>query len=304
MQLPTAEAERFYRLYHSLLAFANCELGIAPDLEAAADIRASPVNVVAHIRDGLYEHHDLIPAFVRHRSAELGGADAALVSSWADFRAGTFLVYRYLKKHAIFLEPDECLAFGVLALHDPLEHVLGSRLPVMVRAVLLPFEGRIVYDGLLASYAVTFGGGLRSRLADEYAIARADPGVITSLPVDEQVGSRSKADLLREYLRSARSRELFADEIEALASSSAELAEIYHLEMGRLHARQLGKRLKELGVMRGWFAVLDDVVVGSGATKAKADRAAREVLPPRRHGHVHLFQIRGLKGKGKARSRR
>jgi hypothetical protein len=52
-------------------------------------------------------------------------------------------------------------------------------LPVYVQAVLLPFEGQIIYDGLLQSYAVVFGPGIRARLNEEYRNARE--GIITTL---------------------------------------------------------------------------------------------------------------------------
>ena len=40
--------------------------------------------------------------------------------------------------------------YAVLALSDPLEDmVLGLRPPILVNAVLLPFKGKIVYDGIL-----------------------------------------------------------------------------------------------------------------------------------------------------------
>ncbi len=41
---------------------------------------------------------------------------------------------------------------------------LGELDDLACRTVLLPFKGRIVYDGLLAGYNVTFGGGIRRRL--------------------------------------------------------------------------------------------------------------------------------------------
>ena len=54
-------------------------------------------------------------------------------------------------------------------------------LPVYVQAVLLPFENQIIYDGLLQSYAVVFGPGIRARLNEEYRNAREREGVITTL---------------------------------------------------------------------------------------------------------------------------
>jgi len=56
---------------------------------------------------------------------------------------------------------------------------------VLVQTVLLPFQGMIVYDGLLASYNITFGGGIRRMLNESYNEAKARQGIVTSLPMSE-----------------------------------------------------------------------------------------------------------------------
>ena len=61
----------------------------------------------------------------------------------------------------VFLSSTEpVVAYGVVALFDPFEAVIGPYLPRMIKTTLLPFKGRIVYDGLVTGYNVTFGGGI------------------------------------------------------------------------------------------------------------------------------------------------
>ena len=65
---------------------------------------------------------------------------------------GKFYVFRYLKKYTVFLtsggSPNK--AYGVLGLADPMEQVIGPYLPRLITTVLLPFKGRIIYDGLIS----------------------------------------------------------------------------------------------------------------------------------------------------------
>jgi hypothetical protein len=51
----------------------------------------------------------------------------------------------------------------------------------MVEAILLPFKGNIVYDGLLTGYRVHFGGGIRSDLNHAYTVAKQKNRIITTL---------------------------------------------------------------------------------------------------------------------------
>jgi hypothetical protein len=104
----------------------------------------------------------------------------------------------------IFLSSTEpVVAYGVLALHDPFEALLGTHLPRMIKTTLLPFKGSIVYDSLMTSYNITFGAGIRRRLNDSYKVAKAAFGVVTSLPMQEpqplpQLAKKTRAATARE----------------------------------------------------------------------------------------------------------
>ena len=126
---------------------------------------------------------DLIDAFASENPFKLPEDELEIVRSWKDLVAGEFYVYRCLKKYTVFLTAREpVVAYGVLSLMDPFEDLIGPRLPHLCKTVLLPFKGRIVYDGLLAGYNITFGGGIRRRLKESYNDAKERQGIITSLP--------------------------------------------------------------------------------------------------------------------------
>lgn len=54
----------------------------------------------------------------------------------------------------------------------------------MVEAILLPFKGKIIYDGLLSGYSIHFGGGIRSNLNRLYMNAKQRNRIITTLEPD------------------------------------------------------------------------------------------------------------------------
>ena len=114
------------------------------------------------LRDGLVTNKDLIDAFVSENPFKLSDDELEIVRSWKDLVAGEFYVYRILKKYTVFLTAEEpVVAYGVLSLRDSFEDLIGPRLPHLCKTVLLPFKGRIVYDGMLAGYNITFGSGIR-----------------------------------------------------------------------------------------------------------------------------------------------
>ena len=56
----------------------------------------------------------------------------------------------------------------------------------MIETVLLPFKGMIVYDGLMSSYNISFGPGIRRRLNESFKEAKARHGIVTSLPMSDK----------------------------------------------------------------------------------------------------------------------
>ncbi|MBI1802765.1 MAG: hypothetical protein HYR71_14155, partial [Chloroflexi bacterium] len=130
-----------------------------------------------------------------------------IIVSWQHRLSGDFFVLKHLKKYSLFLsqiEGQPVRAYGVLGLQVPFADVIGPYLPVLVKAVLLPFEDKIVYDGLLQSYPVTFGSGIRADLNDQYRGLQESEGIITNLllgaapPTDEAVQERN-AKILKEF---------------------------------------------------------------------------------------------------------
>jgi len=63
------------------------------------------------------------------------------------------------KEYSVFFEAykDEPKVYGVVGLCDEIKNVVGNDLPVLVKTVLLPFKGKIVYCGVFNFYNICFG---------------------------------------------------------------------------------------------------------------------------------------------------
>ena len=68
----------------------------------------------------------------------------------------------------------------MFGLTDEIIEMMPCPPPVLVSAVLLPWKGQIVCDGLILIYNVMLGGGIRKNLKESYRQAKAR-GIITSL---------------------------------------------------------------------------------------------------------------------------
>jgi hypothetical protein len=196
MNLTFDEGKLFYDLYAALLSFVNRKLKVSTEqFSTSAEYTSTPPQARVAVRDALFAQRELIDEFVKENPANLSSDQLEIVASWKHAVVGKFYVFRYLTKYTVFLtsggSPNK--AYGVLGLADPLEEVIGPYLPRLITAVLLPFQGKIIYDGLVSGFNITFGGGMKRMLNEEYKQAKEAFGIITSLPEREPPPKKSKS---------------------------------------------------------------------------------------------------------------
>ena len=123
--------------------FVNERLQVIPDkLSMPQDFAALPPEAGLIIRDALVANVGLIEVFVAENPAQLSEDELEIVRSWRHMVAGRFYAFRELAKYTVFLSSsDPAIAYGVVALSQPFEDLLGPRLLVMTATVLLPFKG-------------------------------------------------------------------------------------------------------------------------------------------------------------------
>ena len=197
MKVTANEADFFFRLMGRLHFYANRKLAVLPRIGSVEELTRLPLAERIKIRDALWGNPALIEAYTRENPDGLREEEIETVRKWMDFTAGTFWMLRQLKQGAIFIGAGG-LMYSVLAIRDSFEEVLRGRpLPVIVDTVLLPFQGRIVYDGFMSPHGIGVGGGMRRAMNEAYMSAKQNGRMIASLPpepydrADAQTAERS-----------------------------------------------------------------------------------------------------------------
>ncbi|MDR2713308.1 MAG: DUF6398 domain-containing protein [Clostridiales bacterium] len=73
--------------------------------------------------------------------------------------------------------------YGVCGISDPIKETLPDNIPFIVETVLLPFRGKIIYDGLFFTFNVSFGKNIRESVRVSYNEAKEKTGIIESFGV-------------------------------------------------------------------------------------------------------------------------
>jgi hypothetical protein len=181
MNLSLEEARLFFELMWGLQHYTNRRQGGLNDIPSPLKYAELPAEKKLKVCEALWKSPGLIDEYVKENPESLSSEHLEIVRSWKGFIKGEFFILRHLKKYTIFIGDDNQV-YGVLGLFDSLEDILPAHaLPVMAKTVLLPFKGRIAYDGLLQSYNISFGGGIRSELNHTYMAAKQKERIITTL---------------------------------------------------------------------------------------------------------------------------
>ena len=219
MKLSPDDVALFYRLMWPLQFYVNQRLGILEQVDSVEMYAAIDRADKLLVRDALYENIDLIDRFVADNPAHLSDNELAIVRSWKRLVAGDFFIERFLKRGAIFILSSDSprpLVYSVLGLAESVRDALPEflRPPMMTKAVLLPFKGRIIYDGLLQTYSIHFGSGMRDAMKEYYMAAKQNGLIIESLDPQLQAQAEKRA---RKPARDWR------PEIKALVQSASQL---------------------------------------------------------------------------------
>jgi len=296
MNLSAKDADLFYKLTAALLLYVNSRLKICENNTISIkNFQDWPMKEKVEMRRALYENIQLIDSFVKGNPFDLSSEELEIVKSWKHFVSGSFYIIRFLTNYTVFLDTDNPpLAYGVVGIIDPIDKMFLDPPPIMANACLLPFKGKIIHDGLIGTKNIHFGAGIRKNLNHSYQESKARFGIITSLPFSpsSQRTAEEGAEMLKFYLKSEQNREYYWDEIEELAFKSSGLMNLYHQEMGKIHARRFKKKLREMGFKNTWFAVLQGLIIASAPSKNNLLENLDNVLPAGKAPHVYTFHLK------------
>lgn len=293
MTLSESEAQLYFSIFHSLLVYVNEKKKIHNDLKSTEDIPYIPDNEIVAVRDALYQDTNLFDTFVQENPYGFSDHALGIVNSWKNFLQARFYIVRHLKKHTIFLSmTTPPIAYGVTSLRLDLQDMF-PHLPAFGDAVLLPFEDKIVYDGYIGAFPVTFGGGMKRMVTREYNEAKAMYGIVTTLPFEPSPENEADdTEKLKFYLKNQKNRFEYDQEIHDLIKKNPQLESVYYQEMGKAHARSIGQKLRAFGFQGGWFGLLEDVVVASGETSKALEQNIAEVVPKDMHSCVYRYRLK------------
>lgn len=294
MQLTKEDTDLYYKLNWPLLFYANRKYNVIYDLKEP-NFKKEELEKVARLHEKLNKEPVLIDSFIAENPFKFNQEELEIVRSWKKAVKGRFLVMKHTEQGAIFFEETkDPKVYAVLGLYDDLDKVIPKEyLPILIETVLLPFKGKIIYNGVFIPYNISFGRSIRNSFEMSFRESKSKYGVLTSL--EEPVIERTDAEeeLIKTYARNKDTCFNYEREINELLKKNPSLWKIYYQTLGKSEVRKVNKRLSELGVNSAYFAIFDDIVIASGQTEKELSEAVAKVLPPEKREYAYVFKYKG-----------
>lgn len=289
MRLEKNDIELFYKLTWSLLFYANQKDPIIKGLDSP-NFKGHDLSDVAKLHERIYSKPEIIDLFVSENPFNFNKEELDIIKNWKSFLSDKFIVVTNLKEYTIFLSSEkEPKAYGVLGLYDEIEDFFPY-LPAIMKTTLLPFKGKIIYNGLFGLYNVQFGGSVRKSIQSDYQKAKSMFGIITSLEQPVVKKEDSKEGLLKFYLKSKTNRWEYDEEINKILKDNPELIKLFYQELGKSNASGIRKRLSELDVTKRWFAIFNDIIIASGNNEYEVKEQIAEIIPEYKRDYIYFFK--------------
>ncbi len=182
MNLHPEECDQFYRIWFSLLGYANKREGLISNFPKTPLIGSIKQQDAGIIRNAIWSSDYLLSSFVSDNPDNLSIDDIRMASSWEGRINSRFMIIKHLKQHSIFMDVSENgKVYGVKGIISPISAILPFPLPIMVDAVLLPFGDKIIIDSLLIPHNVIFGQGIVNDIKVQFRRLEESQGIIINL---------------------------------------------------------------------------------------------------------------------------
>lgn len=293
MRLPQEDIKLFLKLHSSYLFFVNKKLRLLKKVETIDNFLELPFHQKNNIRNAARENPELLSVFVKENPFKFNKVDLAIISSWQYALDTSFYILRYNLEHAIFLDTQTTpRAYGVTCLKNEFTEILGDKLPVYVKTVLLPFKNTIIYDGFIFTYPITFDRPIVQELEADLENWLTRYGLITQLPDIGENQKENSEDMLRYYLKSQQYREIYTREITKIIDENPNLQKLYFELSGKLDARDARKFFRDIGIRDVWCAVLRGKILATGKSRETVIETLNVILPKDRKLYPFIFHYK------------
>ena len=179
-KLDFTDARLFYELWIPLLDYVNQTYHVNSNLGKMEKAEGLDIREVQVVSKFLWDHPETIDEYLIF--AELLPEHRKIVESWKCFVSGEFILERHLKRGSVFISLKDNQTYMVNGIYSTWEEIFpNTSLPILLRATLIPFKDKIIYDSIVTCSNVIIGRGYADSFKNIYLTAKQSKSIRFSL---------------------------------------------------------------------------------------------------------------------------
>lgn len=180
MTLSQNDYYEYLSIHLNLLYFTGYYTGILEEEISFQDFLRMSFQQKAFCRNVFLENQEELLSEYIGDGTEIPNEQLAILRGFRKNEHGQFILLKCLKDHAILKSVDNGKFYAVKALSDSFEDLIPD-FPVIFKLNILPFKGKIIYDGFIEGGNIKIGTHIQKSLNEEYVRARKNNEIVFSL---------------------------------------------------------------------------------------------------------------------------
>ncbi len=168
-KLSKKETKTFYQIYFALLEFTNQKYLVNSKLKKIYKQNGINPNELIGIIEKFWQNkEEVIDEFIQKNTYRFGNYELSLVREMKKGRHDLFVVASFEKEYTCLLGSDgKC--YMIKGLNDHLDNILSYQdLPCMVMTTIMPFNEKIIYDGVIQEFpTIDFGSSFTTSVYND-----------------------------------------------------------------------------------------------------------------------------------------
>lgn len=165
--LSKADAKLFYKIYFALLEFTNKKYQINKNVKIYKQKEINPYEINEIINKYWENKEKVTLEFCVANPYKFNKEELALASEFKKGIRGIYIIAKYEKEYTAFMTTDK--VYMVKGINDNLDNIISyKKLPSTVITAIIPFKGKLIYDGLLSELGIKMGNSFDEMIDEEY----------------------------------------------------------------------------------------------------------------------------------------
>lgn len=157
----------FYKLYFGLLDFTNQKFKIKPNYKIYKRLGINPQEIIDVVEKFWVEKNNVVTEFCMINPFKFNADELNLVQEFKKGFSGMMVLANYEKEYTAVIYKDK--TYMIKGLNANIDEIIGyEELPKFITTAIIPFKGKLVYDGIISSFAISAGLGLKKMVENEY----------------------------------------------------------------------------------------------------------------------------------------